>query len=295
MHRHRHFARDIHSIDLLETLLVTAVVCVLLVRTLLAATGYPQLGSKHHLHVAHVLWGGFLMVFGVVILLRYWNPSARRIAAFAAGAGFGLFIDEVGKFLTQDNDYFYEPAIAMIYVVFVLMFLLVASMERHTGFSEDEVTISDAIDKLDTLERSRIPTWYHRLVGLIEKTYGWTVQQVWFISFLVVSFVALACFEIIAASGLLFYHPRALNVYAIQAIVASGSVVFILIGLRSLKKGRARAYVWFRRAVLVNIFVTQPFLFYSWQLGAIGGLAVNLLFYGSLRYAMRVDHRFVAG
>jgi uncharacterized membrane protein len=40
------------------------------------------------------------------------------------------------------------------------------------------------------------------------------------------------------------------------------------------------------RGLLVWILVTQVFIFYSSQLAGLGGLAVDLVAYGSLRFAL---------
>jgi Ca2+/Na+ antiporter len=82
------------------------------------------------------------MLAALILLLGFIGRASRRWAALLGGIGFGTFIDEVGKFVTRDNDYFYRPAVAMIYVVFVLAYLAIRSIQRRTRLSSDEYVIN---------------------------------------------------------------------------------------------------------------------------------------------------------
>jgi hypothetical protein len=108
---------------LLESFFVAAVASFLGIRWFLSLTGYPQIGSNG-LHIAHMLWGGLLMLLAILLLVSYLDRSIQHGAAAIAGLGFGTFIDEIGKFVTADDDYLFRPAIALIYVVFVAAFLV---------------------------------------------------------------------------------------------------------------------------------------------------------------------------
>jgi hypothetical protein len=176
------FIRNLDAGQLLETFLVSAVASVLAVRFFLGATGYPRLGGGG-LHIAHMLWGGALMLAAVLVLLGYLGHRIRRAAAVLAGIGFGLFIDELGKFITSDNNYFYRPAIALIYVVFVLLFLWWRSLERHRVWNEETylanalMLLQDAaLHDLDPREKYHLLQWLRRsgaagrsLLGNIEE------------------------------------------------------------------------------------------------------------------------------
>jgi hypothetical protein len=113
---------------LLVTLLSFAA-SVALTRLFLELAGYPQLGNSQ-LHIAHVLWGGLLLFVASLLPLVFANRWVYTVGAVAAGVGVGLFIDEVGKFITQNNDYFHPTAAPIIYAVFLLTVLLYLRVRR---------------------------------------------------------------------------------------------------------------------------------------------------------------------
>ena len=133
-------------VRLLDTTLLTAIATVLIVRTQLWLTNYPQLGGRG-LHIAHLLWGGLFMLLALIILLAFLSPRERGAAAVIGGIGLGLFIDELGKFITADNNYFFKPTAAIIYCFFVCLFLVVRQLERGRDFSEREYLVN-AIEML---------------------------------------------------------------------------------------------------------------------------------------------------
>jgi hypothetical protein len=157
----RNFVRDFDAGSQLDLLLVTAVATVLLIRLFLELTGFPQLGGDR-LHIAHMLWGGLGMLVAIVILLSFISRRGRKLAAFIGGAGFGAFIDEVGKFVTQDNDYFFQPAISIIYIVFILTYLAIRWLHAEKQRTQREY-LSNALNEvheviagdLDAVERDR--------------------------------------------------------------------------------------------------------------------------------------------
>jgi len=150
--------RDRAAPDLLEHFLVAAVATILIVRFYLALTGYPQLGG-HGLHIAHLLWGGLFMLIGLVMLLTFLGEAVKHTSATIAGVGFGLFIDELGKFITSDNNYFFRPTIAIIYAILIVLFFVFRELAQA---------------------QQKTPTWYlANALSLIQDAviHGWTWEN----------------------------------------------------------------------------------------------------------------------
>ena len=111
--------RRFHAENYMLTSLVAFCVTVVSLRVGLELTGFPQIGNDI-LHIAHALWGGLLLFIAVLLPLALANRWAIKASAYLSGIGIGLFIDEVGKFITQTNDYFFPPALSLIYAFFLL-------------------------------------------------------------------------------------------------------------------------------------------------------------------------------
>ncbi len=127
-----HFVRPVRRETAERYVLLTLLsfaASVSLTRLGLALTGYPQLG-KGELHIAHVLWGGLLLFAAALLPLVLANRWVYTVGAVLAGVGVGLFIDEVGKFITQRNDYFYPAAAPIVYTFFLLTILLFVHVRR---------------------------------------------------------------------------------------------------------------------------------------------------------------------
>jgi hypothetical protein len=315
--------------DLIEILLVVAVTTVLIVRLYLAGTGYPQL-SGGGFHFAHVLWGGLLMLLASLVFLGLLGRHALRFGALAAGVGFGLFIDEVGKFVTSDVDYFFQPALAIIYVVFVLLALLLVALRRtlRTGprealanalaLTHDAVSDPGAADArrevLDLLRRADpadplVPAIQERIaaagLSMVERPgpyerwrrriaggYLRLALNPWFLRAIT------GWFAFAATAGLSTVVYLALGddvgpgaddgpvVHTLQLGSSLASAALVIVGIARLRRSRVSAYRWFQRANLISIMVTHVFVFYDSQLAALTGLAVSLLIYVALRYAI---------
>jgi len=96
---------------------------VIATRWFLELTGFPQIGGGD-LHIAHALWGGAALFVAALLPILLAGRFVYLSSAALAGIGIGLFIDEVGKLITAENDYFYPAAAPIIYATFLLAVLI---------------------------------------------------------------------------------------------------------------------------------------------------------------------------
>jgi hypothetical protein len=318
---------------LFESFFVAAVCSFLGIRAFLALANYPQVGGGG-LHIAHMLWGGLLMLVALLLLLGFLDATVFHAAAIVAGLGFGTFIDEIGKFVTSDNDYFFRPAVALIYVAFVGAFLLTRTLIGTRRLDPRE-SLANALDRLEgdfdrpidpdelvtirTLLRdsdpgsplavalgryvtglptrpdtdSAIETAWTRLSAV----YADLLERPWFDRALTIAIVLYTAASVVGvgavllATGALALGSGAGGPLSVVATAEGVSTVagaaLVMIGVTRLRRSRLAAYRWFIRGLLVWILVTQVFVFYASQLAGVGGLAVDLAAYGSIRFAIR--------
>ncbi|HEU4914576.1 MAG TPA: hypothetical protein VFT16_04200 [Candidatus Saccharimonadales bacterium] len=334
------FYRNVRARDQLELLLLAAATSLLLVRFYLFVTGYPQIGSGG-LHIAHMLWGGALMLAALVICLSFLGARALRLGAILGGIGFGVFIDELGKFITRDNDYFYQPTIGLIYAIFIILYLTFNFISRKQPLSSREYQLNAlaqmeeaVVHDMNPTERMRVknllaqaeqndpitrqlqkllsaarttapktPGRMNRLVHALNVYYErfWRTRN----SNLVVRlFFLLEVFLFVGSVLLLIYRnlDGVFDLFSgsvpfstelaigqlVSSLVAAGFAVY---GAMLLPKSHLRAYEQFRRATMVNIFLTEFFMFSRIQFGALPGFVFNLILLAFLGYAMRQELR----
>ena len=105
-----------------------------------------------------------------MLLLTYLDRTVQHVAAIIAGLGFGTFVDEIGKFLTSDNDYFFRPSVALIYVIFVVVFLVVRAILGQRPLTEQE-SLANALDLLEGSIGERLePQDRARIVAMLDRS-----------------------------------------------------------------------------------------------------------------------------
>ena len=332
--------RAVRSVDigpLQDAFLISAVTMIIVIRLQLWLTNYPQLGGGR-LHIAHLLWGGLFMLVAIGMLVSFLGRRWRKPAAIVGGIGFGFFIDELGKFITEDNDYFFQPTAALVYIIFILLYLTTRFMQNRRGFSEREylsnafdlfaeaaardldardkaralalldqagdgplveplrdlVRSTDALPAKDPnrLERAaeRMRARYFRVVerkgfqrGLLWGLGLWAGLQLLTVFVLVLSFgIDLGG----AADDFVSDNVGDLSFVNIGALISAAvSAVLIAMGILAWRRGeRVTGLREFDRALIVQIFVTQVFIYAESSFSAITGMLLSILLLVTVRY-----------
>lgn len=178
MKAHTAFPRDLAAGRYLDLFVVGGVSAVLAIRFILRISGYPSLGGARF-HIAHMLWGGLLMAIALLLCLSFLGNRTRLWGALIGGVGFGFFIDEIGKFITRDNNYFYQPSIALIYIIFVLIYLAFRDLQLRRVISREEYLVNALndfeeaiINDLQPEERDRARRYLAAIAAPDELTAG---------------------------------------------------------------------------------------------------------------------------
>ncbi len=317
------FIRNIEADSYRENFIVSAVVSVFVIRIFLELTNYPQLGGGSF-HIAHMLWGGFFMMAALFILLSFMSQKAASVAALLGGIGFGAFIDELGKFVTKDNDYFFQPTIALIYIIFVLLFLISRFIPRYREISQREYLVNaiemikeSAINDFDREEEKRAAEYLKKcdpknpIVRSLKKllsdldvvpapkpgiftrfrqmlrVYYYRIAKSGFITNLVIVFLTAQTVWIFTTSILLFVGKPSLpfsETGQLYSSILAGA--FVLIGLFALRLSRYEAFRYFQIAMLITIFLTQFFALMRLQWYEIGALGANVFILFVINYAL---------
>jgi hypothetical protein len=287
--------RNVEFGRLFDAFFISAVSTILIVRFYLIVTGYPQLGNST-LHISHLLPGTILMLTAILVMLAAVNRAARDFGALVAGIGFGLSWDELGKFITQNNNYFFKPTIGLIYLTFVVLYLL-ARFAGQRRLTQDDY-IANAIDLIKEAAIKDLDTWeYEHAKELMlhvspnHVLYQPTMDMLseWSNFTQMVIFVAIA-YGIINIFITLFFLYGALieenlNIAILKgdesdlagAISALITVVLLSAGAYYYRAGKhKRAYELFESGLLIEIFVGQVILFFKSPRVAIAGLLVTL-------------------
>lgn len=328
------FQRNINARDYLEIFLVSAVTSLLSIRFYLSLTNYPELGNTHF-HIAHLLFGGLMMLAAIVLSLAFLGGRISKLSSIIGGAGFGVFIDELGKFITKDNNYFYQPAIGIIYAIFMILYIIFNYLSRKTVYTPiekelnglallgeyatgniDERRRAQLIEILDNASEQTIlsrlkplvveikdisvtePSLFIRWRLSISRFYNCLAARRQTNSLIAALFIlqALVFIGLVvlnlwinldsAADSILLYktiYGQVLMIGQFMSAMIAG--LFVLIGVYRLARSRKKAYESFHTAILINLLLTEFFIFSRIQFSALPGFFFNLILLILLRAA----------
>jgi hypothetical protein len=326
------FVKNLASDDLLEYFFVSAISSLLIIRIFLAISPIKEI-SGGDFHIAHMLWGGLFMMISIFMFIIFINSESKVLASIFGGIGFGTFIDELGKFITADNDYFYQPTVGLIYIIFVLIYLFIKYVESQTEYSDKtyaanaveglkELVISDFeqdekhssliyIDKIknkdevlnvikDLISKAKVKneqlSLYTTVKRFLFSIYLKAIKIKMLIKLLLIFFILNNFFSFLLMFYLLIFERREIDTFTeygyLFSVFLSGIV--ILLGVFNYwKNDKFNLYKNLSRATLINLLLTQYFLFVLDQFQALLNLTVFILVYVVLKYSINAEQKVI--
>lgn len=338
--KQRLFVRNVEARSMLDIFFVSGIASILLLRFYLHLTNYPTVGGAKY-HIAHMLWGGLLMLVAIVANLAFFGRRLQRLTALIGGAGFGIFIDEIGKFITRDTNYFFRPAIGIIYAIFAGLYLAFSFLGRRERLTSQEYQLNALMQleeavryDMDRHEKAAVarllaradqtssittqlkqflqnvevartpqPNVFRRQAARVDRAY----QRAWQLrssNIVVRLFFGLTIAGSVVALGFTLQqnfenvlgflsgdkdYGHGLVVGQLAATIFAS--VLAAIGLVRLAASRAAAFEWFRRATLVNLLLTEFFIFSRIQFGAMPSFIFNLVLFLLIKFVLAQERR----
>jgi hypothetical protein len=145
--------------------------------------------------------------------------------------------------------------------------------------------------------------WYFRMR---DAAFAFSLNLValrWFRYLLVAGLVGNNLFQILTVidiivglPGLTFEHvvKETILIGTAQTVSLMVASLLVVIGFMRLPSSRLDAYRWFQWSVLIQIFITQVFVFYDSQLSAVSQVFINLVLYLALGLMIRRQRELIA-
>lgn len=317
------FIRNLDGYFLRENFIVSSVATIFIIRFFLKVTDYPEL-SGAGLHIAHLLWGGFFMLVSLLLLLSFLGRGIMNISSILGGVGFGAFIDELGKFVTSDNNYFFQPTVAILYVIFILIYIISKALSNTAKVTQKEYLantlemVAEAVmNDLDNEEKKRALLYLqksdqhdplvkslrsffdqvqalpqtqtsivNRIKHILSSLYGRLITNKLLTAGLVIVLIVESLYNIFSVLAVFIVRP-VLSFAEIGELASSTlSTIFIITGAIILQRSKGKGFRTLKIAILISILVTQFFTFYEEQFRALIGLALNIVLLTIVDYSL---------
>lgn len=230
-------------------------------------------------HVAHVLFGGLAMMGAILTLIVWRGEIARQRAIIMSGIGWGLFIDEVGKYITRDNDYWFKPAIIFIYMSFVLMYLFYWQLAKRERDGGRGLRLIRWVSKTFHLTYNRLLK--KKMVMGVLGVYSiyYSIDKVIDAVRIILSREKMASIEYFYKTYDFFSRS---DVYMIWGKIGSDALIALVLLAGwwwIVRKRRLKGLQYFKLGLLINIFLGSIFKFYFEQFSGVFSLILTTATY----------------